>query len=349
MASRSPGRAARRARLTGSFEALVEVVAAVLGADAVGLHDNVLASVDDDTAQRVADAIADRFGLVTTVDVVRRYPTLAELGSHLGVRRPRGSPLVVPIGDGAIGTPIFFAAGGGAPAAQLHALADAFSPRPFYGIQARGLEERALPDRRVPAFAARALRDVRAIRPTGPYVLGGHSFGTTVAFEMACRLRDAGDDVELLVLLDTPAPPWASSRAVRRRSSVGLRANVRADVMALKRSARRLRRTTLGIVPRGGLAQYDEFYELSMAIGRGYDPGRRCDAPTLIVRAADVAYFPDPTKDLPDIGWQHLLAGPVTCADTAGDHLTMIRRPFAANVAGLVERCLGAEPELLRE
>jgi hypothetical protein len=109
-----------------------------------------------------------------------------------------------------------------------------------------------------------------------------------------------------------------------------------------------LRRTTLGIVPRAGLAQYDAFYELSMAIGRGYDPRRRCDAPTLVVRAADVAYFPDPTKEHPDIGWRRLLTGPVTCADTTGDHLTMVRRPYAAHVPSLTEQCLG-DPRLLRE
>ncbi len=81
-----------------------------------------------------------------------------------------------------------------------------------------------------------------------------------------------------------------------------------------------------------------------MHIGRRYEPGFPCRAPTLVVRAMDVEYFPDPHKDLPDLGWAKFLSGPVTCADAPGNHLTMIRRPYAATLAGLIEAAIRSYP-----
>ena len=38
---------------------------------------------------------------------------------------------------------------------------------------------------------------MRAIRPHGPYVLGGHCYGGIVALEMARQLRAAGERVDV--------------------------------------------------------------------------------------------------------------------------------------------------------
>ena len=62
-----------------------------------------------------------------------------------------------------------------------------------------------------------------------------------------------------------------------------------------------------------------------------------------MVRARDVEYFPDPVKALPDLGWSEHLSGPVTCVDAPGNHLTMIRRPYAATLAGLIEAAIGSD------
>lgn len=46
------------------------------------------------------------------------------------------------------------------------------------------------------------LTDLRAFDPTGPYILGGFSFGGAVAFEMARQLEEIGQDVPLVVMID---------------------------------------------------------------------------------------------------------------------------------------------------
>ena len=48
--------------------------------------------------------------------------------------------------------------------------------------------------------------EIRKFQPKGPYYLGGFCFGGNVAFEMAQHLSNAGQEVGLLVMLET-APP----------------------------------------------------------------------------------------------------------------------------------------------
>jgi amino acid adenylation domain-containing protein len=74
---------------------------------------------------------------------------------------------------------------------------------PIFGLQSRGLTE---PDR-LPAdlstMAADYVREIRRAQPAGPYQLLGWSVGGLVAQEMAVQLRQAGESVELLALMDS--------------------------------------------------------------------------------------------------------------------------------------------------
>jgi thioesterase domain-containing protein len=83
--------------------------------------------------------------------------------------------------------------------------------RPFYGLAAPGLVDE--PDRcdSVEEMAGRYVAAIRRIRPRGPYMVGGYSFGCHVAFEMAQQLRRAGEQTALLALLDAWAPGPAGS------------------------------------------------------------------------------------------------------------------------------------------
>ena len=54
-------------------------------------------------------------------------------------------------------------------------------------------------------IAANYIRILKEYQPTGPYVLGGWCYGGVVAHEMACQLRQAGEDVRHLIMLDSHA------------------------------------------------------------------------------------------------------------------------------------------------
>lgn len=75
--------------------------------------------------------------------------------------------------------------------------------RPFYGIQAKGLDGESSPHETVEEMAGHYLAALRRVQRKGPYLLGGWSSGGLVAFEMARQLQVCGESVSLLALMDT--------------------------------------------------------------------------------------------------------------------------------------------------
>jgi acyl transferase domain-containing protein/thioesterase domain-containing protein/short-subunit dehydrogenase len=90
--------------------------------------------------------------------------------------------------------------------------------RTVYGLQARGLYGEQAPHETFEEMARDYLAEVRAVQPHGPYLIGGFSGGGVVAFEMAQQLKDAGEEVALVVMLDTPYPEVQQLSAVDRIS-----------------------------------------------------------------------------------------------------------------------------------
>jgi thioesterase domain-containing protein/NAD(P)-dependent dehydrogenase (short-subunit alcohol dehydrogenase family) len=132
-------------------------------------------------------------------------------------------------------TPFFLVAGMFGNVLNLRHLAQLLgTDRPFYGLQARGLFGDMAPHATFEEAAVDYLAELRQVQPHGPYLLGGFSGGGITAWEMARQLRAAGEEVAMLVLLDTPLPS-------RPRLS-------RAD--RLKIQVQNLRREGLGYVGR---------------------------------------------------------------------------------------------------
>lgn len=120
---------------------------------------------------------------------------------------------VVPMheGEGSDKTPFFLVAGMFGNVLNLRHLANLIgADRPFYGLQARGLYGDDQPHRDIREAARDYIAELRQVQPHGPYLLGGFSGGGITAYEMAHQLEAMGDEVALVVMLDTPLP-------VRRR------------------------------------------------------------------------------------------------------------------------------------
>ncbi len=79
--------------------------------------------------------------------------------------------------------------------------------QPFYAFEAPALTaDGPIPEEPVEETAARYLEEMRKVQAEGPYHLCGYSFGGVVAYEMACLLRESGEEVEFLGLVDTSNP-----------------------------------------------------------------------------------------------------------------------------------------------
>jgi amino acid adenylation domain-containing protein len=162
-------------------------------------------------------------GLELSLSLISETQTFTGLCQALREQRTtRYVPLVLlKTGEGA--APMFFIHGLGGNVAELFPVARRMAyPGPVFGIQARGLARQDVPHTTVEAMAVEYLREVKARQPRGPYYLCGYSFGGLVAFDMARRLCESGDEVGLLGLFDTlpsslswPFHVWLA--AIRRR------------------------------------------------------------------------------------------------------------------------------------
>ena len=117
--------------------------------------------------------------------------------------------------------------GSGRPFFLVHSLAGTFlelwavlraldTQRAVYGLQARAVGDENAPYVSVREMAADYIGHMRRVQPEGPYAVGGYSFGGLVAYEIAQQLSRAGEQVELVTLIDThvhgrylPLVEWA--------------------------------------------------------------------------------------------------------------------------------------------
>jgi len=78
--------------------------------------------------------------------------------------------------------------------------------QPVYALQAQGIDGEVQPLTQIEDMATHYINALQVVQPEGPYILGGHSFGGLVAFEMAQQFYARGQKIVLLFMMDTVGP-----------------------------------------------------------------------------------------------------------------------------------------------
>ncbi|WP_330172409.1 amino acid adenylation domain-containing protein [Streptomyces sp. NBC_01498] len=202
-------------------EVLCGLFAEVLGVAGVGIDDNFFDRGGHSLlAVRLMSRVRSVLGVERSVRDLFRSPTVAGL---LG-DEPESDALGVLLPLRAEGgrRPLFCvhpgAGMGWAYAGLTRHLGDS---QPVYALQTRALTR---PDYRassVEELAEDYLEQIRRVQPWGPYRLLGWSFGGVVAHAVATRLQAAGEEVELLALMDAyPVPPGEAAEPMTDRETV---------------------------------------------------------------------------------------------------------------------------------
>jgi thioesterase domain-containing protein len=148
--------------------------------------------------------VGERFDRSIPVAMLLENPTLAGFADALVTASRENIPSVVSVQATGRRPPLFFLHGdfnaGGLYSARLSRL---LTDQPFYAVQPLGSTGTDGPAS-IEDMAAQHAADIRAVRPRGPYLLGGHCNGALEALEIARQFEAEGDAVPAIVMIQPP-------------------------------------------------------------------------------------------------------------------------------------------------
>ncbi|MGK7901220.1 MAG: amino acid adenylation domain-containing protein [Hormoscilla sp.] len=357
---------------TADEEMLADIWTSVLGIERVGIHDNFFDLGGHSLlAVSLLAQIEQQFGQNLPLSALFQGGTIAELAKLIEPSSNTINPVnqwspLVAIQPNGSKEPFFCLPGAGGNVLYFHQLARHLGEdRPFYGLQAIGLDGETAPETRVEDMAARYIQEIQTVQPQGPYLLGGHSFGAGVALEMAKQLQLQGQKVARLVIFDSTVPfkgaigiDWNEAQWITEVAHiVGRLLNIElelsyAELQQLETQAQLnylheiLTQNSWHI----SLKQLDALVKVFKAnCQTNYVPREIPATPISLFKARDipltsrsVAQMESFRQDLklePSWGWSEYADGPVDIHIVPGDHHTMMSQPHIQVLAEKLKVC----------
>jgi amino acid adenylation domain-containing protein len=343
----------------------------------VSIHDNFFELGGHSLlAVQLVAQIKKQFSLHLPLATLFQSSTIEQLAIFISTDPATGklwSPLV-PIQPKGSLPPFFCVAGAGGNVMYFHELSKYLGKdRPFYGLQAQGLDGETLPLESVEEIASQYIEAIETVQPVGPYFLGGHSFGGGVVFEMAQQLQRKGQ-VAYLTILDTTAPnsqldrlddrsnwnsaQWISEAAGIVEELIGENLAISyEDISALtpdeQFSYLKQQLEMVGFLPpqtdiklvRGLIQVY------RVQCQTDYVPLNTAPIPITLFRSQDIGseeenstnFEREDSSDLekdPAWGWNQFSHGAVEIHTVPGDHLSMMTKPHVQVLAQQLQKSL---------
>jgi len=193
---------------------LMQLWRTLLQCDSVGLDDDFFAKGGDSLlAVQMLLAVEQLTGLALPDTIPFEAPTIRQFAQAVRESNQAERTPLLTVRSGSKGPPFFFFHGdflsGGF---YVRRLADLLgSATTLISVAPHGLGGEPAP-LSIQQMASERLPLILAAQPVGPFRLGGHCNGGTVAFEVARQLQGAGHRVELVALIDVPVvnAGWAT-------------------------------------------------------------------------------------------------------------------------------------------
>ncbi len=290
---------------------------------------------------RLLRRIEAQYGMRVPMAALFRAPRLADMAELIASGRKLETPALAPIQPNGTATPIVWLDGG----STFRPLAERLGPdQPFFGLSVDlVLEAAGGCPRNLDDAAELVLAAVREARPHGPYRIGGWCTSGIVAYTVAGRLRAAGEEVELLMLVDVFHPVKARRLGSARFLASKLRFHISQSMHQPKGKRWRYFRERLqGLSDLAALAGGREAV-LQPALRTALDKiatlhkPARYDGDVVLFKPAE---HPDVMNFVED--WRAEIDGRFLSFTVPGGHRTMLEPPFvdvlAAKLRPLLEQ-----------
>jgi aspartate racemase len=183
---------------------LTQIWQNVLGVQPISIRDNFFELGGHSLlAVQLVNQINQIIGTDIPLVTLFQLATIEEIANSLRSQKNISTKSsIVPIQPHGLKPPLFFANSPGA-AKKLSTYFG--NEQPIYGLSIFGLEdidEQKLSSLRIQDIAKQFVRDMRQIKPQGPYLIAAYCADSTIAFEMAQQLSAQGQKVALLAFID---------------------------------------------------------------------------------------------------------------------------------------------------
>jgi amino acid adenylation domain-containing protein len=347
---------------TPAERTLVAMWCELLACDRVSIHDDFFAMGGHSLlAVRLFARIEKEFGCRLPMAVLFQQGTIAHLARLVEEeRQPEPIARAMPLQTSASGRPLFMMPTIVGEAIFAPTLIQKVGARfPVVGIQPAFVPKHLEHFREFRDTAAHFVAAMRAYQPRGPYAVVGFSYGGLMAFEVASILHEAGEEVDLLAVIDTGpnhqglAPSYRARLRRLSRVAVNFPSWLREEASDL--SVRRLFGSVVRTVRRsyrskvlGKRMELDDVFDVDhmhtqhlalmrtvFAAVRDYAPRQYPGTLTLIRATAG----PLLQGFEPDLGWRRF-AKAVEIHHIKGNHETILRPPRVGELADHLVRLL---------
>ena len=152
-------------------------------------------------AVRLMAEITHHFHKELALSDLFKNPTIAGLADCLTQKQTDDSPLVVLQSQGQK-APLFLIHAATGQVLCYRELVNALGDlQPCYGLEAKPIQQH-----HIESIAANYITHIKRVQTSGAYYLAGWSLGGVIAYEMARQLKNAGENVALLALIDSYTP-----------------------------------------------------------------------------------------------------------------------------------------------
>ncbi|MCA9167522.1 MAG: AMP-binding protein, partial [Planctomycetales bacterium] len=333
---------------------LVQVWQRLLGVEPIGVADNFFDLGGHSLlAARMQLEIARSLHRTVPLATLLQSPTVAKLAQAIDREDcvPACQSLAI-IQSGAARRPLFCIHVLGRGLKFFRPLVAHLDPSlPVYGLSTQFLVG-DVPEHRVEPLADFYVREIRSIQPEGPYSLVGLSFGGLVALEVARRLEAGGQEVGLLVLLDSAHPDSMKKLSLSQRivDTIQLMWNGHWQTASAKIRdfcvthrewlGRRITRCRGRFVALLGRELSDDLVdflhrEANRRAARLYRPMPYSGRITYIKAANKLK-----SCRADELKWSEVARGGMDLHAAPGDHLTMMEEPWVGVVGQIIDACL---------
>ncbi|MFD0772072.1 non-ribosomal peptide synthase/polyketide synthase [Bacillus sp. CGMCC 1.60114] len=212
----------------------------------------------------------------------------------------------------------------------------------FYGLQNPLIEKREIDELTLSEVVQLYIEEIKRVQPEGPYRLGGWSLGGAIAYKIATVLRNQGEEVELLVLMDSKVPSEQDHKTREDMLSYISKHFIHLDPTEQEgESVHQQERLVERLIMEGVLPPDGDLMNLKQVI----NAHRKClnlmAEHDLIPYFGEVIYFSaEEGKEL-FTDWEPLLKGRVNKYSVPGSHEEIVASPAVEKIAKYLLNELG--------